>query len=63
MAVRQAGATGLASEGTSAANAVRTAGGAVGARSFPQTVLTFADRNERSSRKKSSRCLPHLNVR
>ena len=63
IAARQAGGTGFLRPGASAANASRTACGAVGARSPLQTVVAFALRNERSSRKKSSRFLPQRNVR
>jgi hypothetical protein len=61
--------TGRASVGTSSVKAWRMAGGAVGARSgAPATVHrppaeAFAERNDRSSRKNSSRCLPQRNVR
>ena len=68
---RQACETGCESDGTSAANALRVFCGAVGARSgWPVCGLSqtpFADalalRNERSSRKKSSRFLPQRTVR
>src|SRR6476619_3781223 len=67
----QAWETGWAREGMTAANRARVADGAVGARSgspvagLSQTPLSeaFALRNERSSRKKSSRFLPHRKVR
>src|SRR3954469_154028 len=67
---RHCGDTGFASDGISSANVLRLLCGAVGARSgWPvsgllQTPLALAlgDRNERSSRKKTSAFLPHLNV-
>src|SRR4029079_10036293 len=62
-ASRQGCGTAVASDGTSAAKAFRTACGAVGARSFLQIARTFAERNERSSRKKSSRFLPQRKLR
>ena len=61
-AARQAGGTGFRSPGARSANASRTACGAVGARSPPHTPFALALRNERSSRKKSSRCLPQRNA-
>src|SRR5262249_15618140 len=72
IASRHACETGLASEGTSAEKTLRTLCGAVGARSgspgvdgLSQTPLAeaLALRNERSSRKKSSRFLPQRSVR
>ena len=63
IAAMQAGATGFRSPGASVANASRTAWGAVGARSPLHAAVAFALRNERSSRKKSSRCFPQRNVR
>src|SRR5512132_1165810 len=69
--LRQACETGCESDGTSAANALRTFCGAVGARSgwlvdgLLQTPFAdaFALRNERSSRKKIWRFLPQRSVR
>src|SRR5881394_428967 len=66
-----AGATGSLSDGISALKTLRLLSGAVGARSgWPVSGLSqvplaeaFALLNERSSRKKSSRFFPHLNVR
>src|SRR4051812_47333831 len=68
IAARHAGDTGFDSDGVRAANTFRTRCGAVGARSgafvsgLSQTwlALDFGDRNERSSRKKTSAFLPHL---
>ena len=63
--------TGFASEGMNGANAFRVDCGAVGARSGSSVPgmshappkSAFAERNERWSRKKSSRFLPQRKVR
>src|SRR5947209_14384145 len=73
IAFRQAWLTGWASDGAIAAKMLRTLCGAVGARSgapvcglsqaWTVGLPAFALRKERSSRKNSSRFLPHLNDR
>src|SRR2546430_15976906 len=71
MAFRQAGDTGAASDGAIGVKALRTSCGAVGAKSGLLVIgllhvlivglPAFALRNERSSRKNSSRFLPQRN--
>src|SRR4051812_23271475 len=71
MVSRHACETGAANDGMTAANCWRTAVGSVGARSgwpvcgLSQTppALALAERNDRSSRKNSSRFLPQRRVR
>src|SRR3989304_1006362 len=62
-AARHAGGTGFFRAGARLENASRTACGAVGARSPLHTLAAFPLRNERSSRKNSSRFLPQRTVR
>src|SRR4051795_11400672 len=69
IASRHACGTGRASDGVTIANVLRTRCGAVGARSgafvsgLMQASSALGDRNERSSRKKTSAFLPHLKLR